>query len=196
MPRITAPTLAEHRDLRRASLLAAGAELMHSGGAPAVTMSAVASRAGLSRTAVYEYFPSTADLLAAVLAEQMQAWIEQVAALLAPEHSPEAAIQAYVRISLSMIHDGSHEIMALLAAETLAAPTRRHLGELHAQLAAPLVNAFADMGAPDPTQCAYFAQGVVEAAARRVTVTESELTELVNSTTAFIVRGASPNSAP
>lgn len=194
MPRISAPTLAEHRDLRRASLLAAGAELIQAGGAPAVTMSAVASRAGLSRTAVYEYFPSTADLLAAVLAEQMQEWIEQVAALLAPEQSPEAAIRAYVRISLSMIHDGSHEIMALLAAETLSAPTRRHLGELHAQLAAPLIAAFADMGAADPMQCAFFAQGVVEAAARRVTATDREITELVNSTTEFIINGACPRN--
>ncbi|MFM1916509.1 MAG: hypothetical protein RJB01_24 [Actinomycetota bacterium] len=192
MPRITAPTLAEHRDFRRASLLAAGAELMQSGGAPAVTMSAVASRAGLSRTAVYEYFPSTADLLAAVLVEQMQSWIDQVSSLIAPEHSPEAAIQAYVRIALTMIHDGSHEIMALLAAETLSAPTRRHLGELHAQLAQPLVSAFANMGAPDPHQCAYFAQGVVEAAARRITATDNELSELVASATEFIIHGARP----
>lgn len=192
MPRITAPTLAEHRDLRHASLMAAGAELMQSGGAQAVTMSAVASRAGLSRTAVYEYFPSTADLLAAVLAERMRDWIDHVTSLIAPEHSPEAAIRAYVRISLTMIHDGSHEIMVLLAAETLSAPTRRLLGDLHAQLAAPLEGAFATMGALDPTQSAYFAQGVVEAAARRVPGTESELTRLIDATTEFIIHGATP----
>ena len=58
MPRITAPTVAEHRDQRWADLVAAGQELLVTEGPDAVTMTAVAARAGLSRTAVYEYFLS------------------------------------------------------------------------------------------------------------------------------------------
>src|SRR5210317_1746714 len=108
MPRIDAPTITEHRDQRRAALLAAGHELVLSGGPRAVTMTAVAARAGLSRTAVYEYFASTEDLLAAVLGERMTAWTADVEGALAAAEDPRDKIATYVRVSLELIKDGSH----------------------------------------------------------------------------------------
>ena len=65
MPRIAAPTVAEHRDMRRASLLAAARDLLREGGSSALTMGALASATGLSRPTVYEYFPSTDAVIAA-----------------------------------------------------------------------------------------------------------------------------------
>jgi AcrR family transcriptional regulator len=54
---------------RRAQILAITAKLVIAGGAESVTHSAVAERAGLVRTAVYRYFPTRDDLLAALLTE-------------------------------------------------------------------------------------------------------------------------------
>jgi len=64
MSRIATQTLAEHRDWRRNQLIEAAASIALESGGAAVTVAAVAQKAGLSRTSVYEYFGSSADLVA------------------------------------------------------------------------------------------------------------------------------------
>ena len=188
MPRIAAPTIAEHRDQRRAALLAAGHELVHSGGPRAVTMTAVATRAGLSRTAVYEYFASTEDLLAAVLGERMTAWTAEVESALAAAEDAQDKIATYVRVSLELIKDGSHGLLVLLSAETLPTHVRRQLSELHATLAAPLSSAVRDLGVPDVDLATRYVQGVVEAAARRIEPGQDIYVETTAATT-FAIAG-------
>ena len=188
MPRIEAPTIAEHRDQRRAALLAAGHELVLSGGPRAVTMTAVAARAGLSRTAVYEYFASTEDLLAAVLGERMTAWTADVEGALAAAENPQEKIATYVRVSLELIKDGSHGLLVLLSAETLPTHVRRQLSELHATLAAPLSSAVRDLGVPDVDLATRYVQGVVEAAARRIEPGQDIFAETTAATT-FVIAG-------
>lgn len=188
MPRIEAPTIAEHRDQRRASLLAAGHELVLSGGPRAVTMTAVAARAGLSRTAVYEYFASTEDLLAAVLGERMTAWTAEVESALIAAESPEEKIATYVRVSLELIKDGSHGLLVLLSAETLPTHVRRQLSELHSTLAAPLSSAVRDLGVPDVDLATRYVQGVVEAAARRIEPGQDIYAETA-AATMFVIAG-------
>ncbi|MSY55222.1 MAG: TetR family transcriptional regulator, partial [Actinobacteria bacterium] len=55
MPRINTATLSEHRDWRRNQLIAAASAIALEQGGQAITVAAVAERAGLSRTSVYEY---------------------------------------------------------------------------------------------------------------------------------------------
>jgi AcrR family transcriptional regulator len=188
MPRIDAPTIAEHRDQRRTALLAAGHELVLSGGPRAVTMTAVAASAGLSRTAVYEYFASTEDLLAAVLGERMTAWTTEVEGALATAENPQEKISTYVRVSLELIKDGSHGLLVMLSAETLPTHVRRQLSELHATLAAPLSSAVRDLGVPDVDLATRYVQGVVEAAARRIEPGQDIFAETTAATT-FVIAG-------
>ena len=188
MPRIEAPTIAEHRDQRRAALLAAGHELVLTGGPKAVTMTAVAARAGLSRTAVYEYFTSTEDLLATVLGERMSAWTTEVQAALDGVGDPQLKIATYVRVSLELIKDGSHGLLVLLSTETLPTHVRRQLTQLHATLAAPLSSAAQDLGVTDVDLATRYVQGVVEAAARRITPGQDTRDEAA-AATGFIIAG-------
>ena len=62
MPKIVAPTIGEHRELRRTQLINAAMELALTEGARAVTVSAVAAKAGLARTSIYEYFASSRNI--------------------------------------------------------------------------------------------------------------------------------------
>lgn len=188
MPRIDAPTIAEHRDQRRAALLAAGHDLVLAGGPRAVTMTAVAARAGLSRTAVYEYFASTEDLLASVLGERMSVWTAEVESALSGEVEPEAKIATYVRVSLELIKDGSHGLLVLLSAETLPTHVRRQLTDLHATLAAPLSSAVKELGVPDVDLATRYVQGVVEAAARRIEPGQDIFAE-TTAATIFVIAG-------
>jgi AcrR family transcriptional regulator len=56
---------------RRAQFVAIAARLIVAGGPEAVSHAAVAERAGVVRTAVYRYFPTRDDLLAAVLTQYL-----------------------------------------------------------------------------------------------------------------------------
>lgn len=188
VPRIEAPTVAEHRDQRRAALLAAGHDLVLSGGPSAVTMTAVAARSGLSRPAVYEYFASTQDLLAAVLSERMQVWTTEVGEALAEEMSAEDKVRTYVRVSLELISDGSHGLLVLLSTESLPNDVRKALTDLHATLAAPLGTALHDLGVQDIDRGTRYVQGVVEAAARRIEPGLDASTE-IDAATAFAFAG-------
>ncbi|WP_406673984.1 helix-turn-helix domain-containing protein [Nonomuraea sp. N2-4H] len=66
MPRIQAPTVAEHRAAQRRALLDAAREILAETGRPP-TLARVAERAGLARSSLYQYFRSSGDLLNAVV---------------------------------------------------------------------------------------------------------------------------------
>ncbi len=52
MPRIDAPTVAEHHQMRRAALMAAAGDLLATQGVESVTLGAVGAAAGLARSSV------------------------------------------------------------------------------------------------------------------------------------------------
>jgi AcrR family transcriptional regulator len=167
MPRIAAPTLAEHRDQRRTALLQAGQALLNELGPTGVTMAAVAARTGLSRPAVYEYFPSTADLLAAVLLEHMEAWTHLVHDAIAQLPDPSDRIDEYVWRSLRFFREDNHQALAFTSEASLPPEVRQRLTDAHQSIIGPLINAITELGVSDAQQAAQFIQGVIEAAARR-----------------------------
>ena len=54
MPKIQAATIGENREMRRQQLMSAAMELAMSKGAGAITVAAVAQKAGLARSSIYE----------------------------------------------------------------------------------------------------------------------------------------------
>ena len=198
MPRITAPTLAEHRESRRAALLDAGSELLDHGGPPAVTMAAVAVRTGLSRPAVYEYFASTEDLLIAVIGERMREWAGVIADAIHDAPSPEAKISAYVRTSLQLIATDDAPLAAMLAWR-LPDEVRERVAGLHQGLLAPLTQALDALGVRDVKLGLRLIQAATEAAGRRM-LSEDARDGVVQRVDAFVLAGlralAQPSSAP
>ena len=74
MPKISAPTVAEHREQRRLALHQAATDLILRDGA--FTVAEVAAHVGLSRSAVYEYYSCAADLIADVLVDELADWAD------------------------------------------------------------------------------------------------------------------------
>lgn len=103
MPRIQASSVVENRDLRRTALLDAAYDLLRSGGAPAVTMSAAAAAAGLSRPAAYEYFPSSEALLAATLDDQAAEWTSNLEAALRDAADVATIVRIFVDTTLRLV---------------------------------------------------------------------------------------------
>ena len=173
MPRITAPTVAEHRDQRRADLVTAGHELLVAEGPDAITMTAVAARAGLSRTAVYEYFTSADELVAVVLSEQMVLWQETLRQHLhaAPPEAGDldATMRIYVEVAMELVADRHHSLLVLLTMHTLATDVRHRLSAAHAAVTTPVGEALAQIGIRDVDQATNHVHAAIEAAARRIT---------------------------
>ena len=57
MPRIEAATVAEHNAMRRRQVVDAAAEVLGDVGVGGFTPAAVAKRAGLARSSMYQYYP-------------------------------------------------------------------------------------------------------------------------------------------
>ena len=191
MPRITAPTVTEHRDQRRADLVAAGQELLVTEGPDAVTMTAVAARAGLSRTAVYEYFTSADELLAVVLSDQMVLWREALRQRLHAasfETGDLDTVRIYVEVAMGLVADGHHSLLVLLTMHTLAKDVRHRLSAAHAAVAAHVGEALAQIGIRDVDQATNYVHAAIEAAARRLTPGQDARAEIA-AVAAFTVAG-------
>jgi len=191
VPRITAPTVAEHRDQRRADLVAAGQALLVAEGPDAVTMTAVAARAGLSRTAVYEYFTSADELVAIVLSDQMLLWQEALRQRLhaaPPQTGDLDTVRIYVEVAMGLVAEGHHSLLVLLTMHTLAEDVRDRLSEAHAAVAAPVGDALAQIGIRDVDQATNYVHAAIEAAARRITPGQDARAEIA-AVAAFTVAG-------
>lgn len=166
VPRIDAPTLAEHREQRRDALVEAAAGVMRESGT--VTMAAVAERTGLSRSAVYEYYRSAADLIADVVVDELTAWIDYLDVAVRDIHDPRARLEAWIRAALAYVADGRHALVRAAGDATLPPVRRAQVQSLHRELASPIHSALRELGIADADRIASYVWGVVEMATRRI----------------------------
>lgn len=168
MPRISAPTVAEHRVRQRDALLHAATELLVQGGVNAVTPAAVGAAAGLARPSVYQYFSSGADILASVIEDSFPRANEALRVALESANGPAEQLDTYVRVSLRLARDGAHRPAAALAAAQLPDECMARLRELHHEQAAPFLHALEELGTPELELTAQLLGGVLEAAMRAI----------------------------
>jgi AcrR family transcriptional regulator len=158
MPRITASTIAEHRAMRRDALVDAAAELMRRQGS--VNMAAVAREIGVSRSAVYEYYASSADLIADVLVDELAAWIDHLEGAVAAHQDPAAQVHAWITAVMTYVADGRHALVRAAGKVPLPPVRRAQVQSMHRGLAAPLIQSLGDD--PSARQRAAYIWGVVE----------------------------------
>ena len=177
MPKIAAPTVAEHRAAQLRTLLDAARDLIREDGS-GLTLAAVAARAGLARSSVYQYFRSREELLDAVVADVVPRWSARITAAVATAASPEDAIVAYARENLLLVAEGEHAVVAALRAEAGREALARQSAAMHATILVPLVEALEQLGVPDAARSAELVNAVVLAAARQVEAGEDAATTL------------------
>jgi len=166
VPRISEPTVAEHRARQLRTLLDAARALVAEEGIEALSLAALARRVGVSRPGLYEYFRSKDDLVAAILEEELPRWAALVAASLDGPDGLAGKVGAYVRAQLEVMTDGRHAAAVALVEHALAEPARERIRDGHARLLRPLVTALAEGGVPEPELRAELIQGIVDAAAK------------------------------
>jgi AcrR family transcriptional regulator len=110
---------------RRELLLDAAAALAAGGSADAVTMEAVAERAGVSRPLVYRHFPNREDLIAAVYRRETVHLHDQLAAEVMAGGSLAGMYRALVHGALRAAAERGHLFATLQSAGALSAEVRR-----------------------------------------------------------------------
>ncbi len=153
--------------MRRAAIVAAARELLVTAGASAVTPAAVAGRAGLARTSVYQYFPSTGALVAAAVEATFADANEALADAVAQAGDGAARVHAYVRHAL-LLAARDHGPFRRLSLPDLPPECVARVRELHAAMLAPLRSALEDLGVADVPLATALVFGAVSAAAELV----------------------------
>jgi AcrR family transcriptional regulator len=166
MPRISAPTVAEHRAAQQRVLLSAARDLLAADPGKVPALADIAKAAGLARPSVYQYYKSREDLFAALLADIFPRWSRRIIEAMAAEPDPGRRIMAYVMANLDLILEGEHAVGRALAAVAPGEALDRQNAAMHAQLLEPVVTALWDLGAPDPAMTAEMINAVVFTASR------------------------------
>ena len=188
MPRIETETLAQHRDWRRNQLIEAAASIALESGGAAVTVAAVAQRAGLSRTSVYEYFGSSADLVADLVLEELKNFAQYLQEAVSQTDQPVDNIHAWIESALTYIADGRHLLAKALNASSLPQEGSMAIGAAHRALLAPLVSGLTAMVIKDTQRALLFIQAITDASTKRIEGGHDAEAE-IKSATAFCIAG-------
>jgi len=167
VPRISAPTVAEHRAAQMRLLLEAARSLLAETGRPP-TFAALAERTGLARPSVYQYFRSADDLLLAMVEDVFPRWSATVARAMDAAPDDRGRVVAYLRANLDLVAQGEHALATALA--TVGPPSAVMEGSraMHDELVRPLGEALRALGTRDVARSAELVNAVVNSASRMI----------------------------
>jgi hypothetical protein len=168
MPKIQASTIVAHRELRREQLMAAAIELAVNEGAQAITVAAVAHKAGLSRSSIYEYFSSSADLVADLVIEELEHYSNRLGEAIKGVTDPYEMISLWIEEGLRYVVDGRHMLVKSLNTVTPPEYRREEIALGHRNLLAPLRASLEQTGISDIRGASAFLSSVTDAASIRI----------------------------
>lgn len=116
MPKISAATIAEHRVQTRERILDAVATLTRTQGIGEISMTDVATAAGITRTALYNYFPDKAALLLGFTEQVTANLMVRYRRELPRDASAADRLAAFLRLQLEAIIEHPHPAAAELGA--------------------------------------------------------------------------------
>ena len=167
MPRITARTVAEHR-ANQERLLLDGAHAMLEETGEIASMRAVAERAGLSRSSVYNYFDSKEALLGALVQDIFPKWAERITGAMASEPELSGRLLAYAVENLRLVHEGAHAVGSALAALSPGEALDEQATRMHRAIQEPLIQTLEELGVEDAEGMSELINAVVHAATQRL----------------------------
>lgn len=130
MPKISAETVAEHRDQVRQRVYDAFAGLMSERSFDAVTMAQIAERAGIGRTTIYHHFPDKEAVVVAFASHETERYLADLRTVLDTATDPVERLRVYLRHQLAagqQFHMGlGMQLVGMLSREAVQA-IREHV---------------------------------------------------------------------
>ena len=179
-PKIVEATIGEQRSMRQKQIIEAAMSLALESGATSVTVAAVAKRAGISRSLVYEYFSSSADLIADLVLEELEQYRERLMSAVHGVEDPFAYIELWIAEALQYVADGRHLLVKSL--NSVAAPDFRkdEIAQGHRNMMATIINPLRMIEIEDLGLAISYLQSAIEAAAKRIDAGNEAAPEIRN----------------
>ena len=143
-------------------------ELALSEGAESITVAAVATKAGLARSSIYEYFASSSDLIADLVLEELDSYTKHLAEAVVGTTEPFLRIELWITESLRYVADGRHMLVKSL--NTINTPDDRKEEILmgHRRMLAPLQQSLLETGIVNTRGASALLASVTDAASIRI----------------------------
>ena len=167
-PKIEAPSIIAQRELRQRQLIDAALALALTGGAEAVTVSAVAKSAGLSRSSFYEYFSSSADLISDLVLEELKTYRDRLASAVAGANNPTHHIELWIEEALRYVVDGRHILVKSLNSISVPEYRKQEIAQGHRGLMGTIVNQLDAIGVRDIHAALTYVQNSLDTASIRI----------------------------
>ena len=140
MPKLWDETITAHRETVREAIMESAAALATAQGLASVTMSEIATSAGVGRATLYKYFPDVDAILVAWHERHISDHLRQLTAVrdgtLGPSERLKAVLEAYALIAHER-HDA--ELSAFLHRGEHVAHAQKHLSDFVRDLVAEAV---------------------------------------------------------
>jgi len=167
-PKIQAATVVEQRQMRQRQLIDAALSIALESGAANITVAAVAKRAGLARSSMYEYFSSSADLIADLVIEELALYQKRLAHAVKETQDPYQHIELWIAEALQYVVDGRHMLIKSLNAATIPEFRRDEISQGHRNLMTTISAPLQDIGLTDIRGAMSYLQNTIEAASVRI----------------------------
>ena len=100
MPKVIGGSLVAHRDEVRSRVFAALREQLYERGFESITLTGVASAAGLGRSSIYNHFPDRQALLVAFVEQEAERYVAELDAALEHAPTPVEQLAVFARMQL------------------------------------------------------------------------------------------------
>lgn len=167
-PKINTRTTSEQREWRREQLLSVALELALESPSREISMSALAKRAGLSRTSVYVYFSSSSDVITQVLIQELEEYDRVLTRAIESTSDAKDQVRAWIEVSLRYVTSGDHLLARGMGSIATNPETVAIFRSKHQALLAPLAQVFNELGVEDSYRALTYTQAVVDIAARNI----------------------------
>jgi len=167
-PKIQAATVVEQRQMRQRQLIDAALAIALESGAANITVAAVAKRAGLARSSMYEYFSSSADLIADLVIEELALYQKRLAQAVKGTEDPYQHIELWIAEALQYVVDGRHMLIKSLNAAAIPEFRRDEISQGHRNLMTTISAPLQDIGLTDIRGAMSYLQNTIEAASVRI----------------------------
>ena len=124
-PRTQSPRIRQKRRQARRDILDTARQILREQGADAVTLTGVASELGMTKQALYHYFPSKDALLSSLLTALLEAEINVLIAAVQAEPDPGKTLSALIRAFYAH-HIGDLDAFRLLYCESQLVSASEH----------------------------------------------------------------------
>lgn len=164
-------------DTRREAILAASLGIIDAEGVEALSMAKIATRAGLSRPAIYQYFSSRENILGELLMNDMADLSNEVDRIVGSVNDPMEQVRLWIHYSLAHMASKEHRVVREISFKNLHEDQRGELRAMHGLFLTSLMSPLRLLGIQDPSSIVSMTYASLSTAAERIDAGNSFISE-------------------